>query len=253
MAKSKSKAKAKSKSKSKSKMKSSVKEKEVDWAKIGKLNKPLVDHITEPAQGIGTGKSIFDFSKPAQTGSMIARNIITPQKPKLPVGASADIVASDGDLNESDGPDYLAPRHGGLGHGIDQYEEYDDYEVNKMETNTTKKPQGRYADSIRDIRPPRKDSNPRKNQSRKNGRDMHSGMELLDLGFLLSMVESVENGEKTEVTMRKLCFNELIRTGQRSEIDSKALKIYVMDADGLYGKEIQCQAMQELAERTSHN
>jgi hypothetical protein len=242
---------AKSKSKSKSKLKS--KEKEVDWAKIGKLNKPLVDHITEPKQGIGTGKSIFDFNKPGKTGSMIGRNVITPQKPRLPVGSTADVV-SYGDDNGpqaglvQDGAGYSGPSDA---HGIDQYEEYDDYEVKKMETNTSKKPQGRYADSVRDIRPPRKDSSPRKNLSRKNGRDMHSGMELLDLAFLLAIVESVEVDEKVDVAMRKLCFNELVRTGQRTEIDSKALKVYVIDGEGLYGKEIQCQAMQELAERTS--
>jgi len=135
---------------------------------------------------------------------------------------------------------------------MDQYEEYDDYEVKEMETNTNKKPQGRYADSVRDIRPARKDAASRKNLARKNGRDMHSGMELLDLAFLLGIVESVDNDEKTEVAMRKLCFNELVRTGQRTEIDSKALKIYAIDLEGLYGKDIQCQSLQELAERTSH-
>jgi len=80
------------------------KDKEVDWAKIGKLSKPLVDHITEPKQGIGTGKSIFDFSKPAKTGSVVGRNVITPQKPKLPVGPSADVVDFDGDNETDAGP-----------------------------------------------------------------------------------------------------------------------------------------------------
>lgn len=231
----------------KSKSKSKFKEKDVDWAKIGKLNKPLVDHITEPKQGIGTGKSIFDFSKPAPSGSMIARNVILPQKPILPVGTTGLANGGIGSELESNG------HFGGANvHETNKYEEYDDYEVKKMEINTDKKPQGRYADSVRDIRPPRKDSSPRMNLGRQNGRDMHSGMELLDLGFLLNVVENVDNEEKTDVMMRKLCFNELIRTGQRSEIDSKALKIYVMDAEGLYGREIQCQAMQELAERTSH-
>jgi hypothetical protein len=233
------------------KSKSKSKEKEVDWAKIGKLSKPMVDHVTEPKQGVGTGKSIFDFSKPMKTGSMIARNIIMPQKPKIPNDSLADVVG--GDEFDDNGIDYSAPSDGSVGHSIDQYEEFDDYEVTNMETNTNKKPQGRYSDSVRDIRPQRKDNNGRKNQSRLNGRDMHSGMELLELGFLLSVVESVENDDKTEVTMRKLCFGELVRTGQRGEIDSKALKIYVMDADGLYGKEIQCQAMQELSVRTSHS
>ena len=236
------------------KSKSKSKEKEVDWAKIGKLSKPLVDHITEPKQGIGTGKSIFDFSKPAKTGSVIGRNVITPQKPKLPVGPSADVVDFDGDKETDAALVRDGMRFSDLPgtREMDQYEEYDDYEVKEMETNTNKKPQGRYADSVRDIRPARKDAASRKNLARKNGRDMHSGMELLDLAFLLSIVESVDNDEKTEVAMRKLCFNELVRTGQRTEIDSKALKIYAIDLEGLYGKDIQCQSLQELAERTSH-
>lgn len=234
--------------------KSKSKEKEVDWAKIGKLSKPLVDHITEPKQGIGTGKSIFDFSKPANTGSAIGRNVMIPQKPRLPVDTASEVdfhaeTANDAGMDDGDGSAFS---HLAGTRQMDQYEEYDDYEVKNMDTNVNKKPQGRYADSVRDIRPPRKDAASRKNLARKNGRDMHSGMELLDLAFLLSIVESVEENEKTDVAMRKLCFNELVRTGQRSEIDSKALKIYAVDADELYGKEIQCQALQELAERTSN-
>jgi len=227
------------------KSKAKSKEKEVDWAKIGKQNKPLVDRITEPKQGIGTGKSIFDFSKPAKTGSVVNRNVIVPQKPKVPAGPSSDVVDGS-DVFSADVYELPETRD------IDQYDEHDDYEVKDMDTNTNKKPQGRYADSVRDIRPVRKDSASRAGLARKNGRDMHSGMELLDLNFLLSIVESVDSNEKTEVEMRKLCFNELVRTGQRSEIDSKALKIYAVDAQALYGKEIQCQSMLELAERTSH-
>jgi len=234
------------------KSKSKSKEKEVDWAKIGKLSKPLVDHITEPQQGIGTGKSIFDFSKPAATGSAIGRNVMTPQKPKLPADIPAQVGTHSGDENDGGlGRDSVFSQLSGT-RRMDQYEDYDDYEVKDMEANTSKKPQGRYADSVRDIRPPRKDNASRKNLSRVNGRDMHSGMELLDLTFLLSIVESVDENDKTDVEMRKLCFNELVRTGQRSEIDSKSLKVYAVDADELYGKEIQCQALQELTERTTH-
>ena len=234
--------------KSKSKSKSS-KEKEVDWAKIGKLNKPLVERITEPKQGVGTGKSIVDFHKPKPAGSVLARNVTIPQPPNVPLKNDSDSVKVGGVLTSSKDSDEETDENS------KGYKENSDYKVSEMDSNTkTKKPQGRYSDSVRDIRPPRKDKNQgRKSLARKNGRDMHSGMELLGLEFLLSIVENVDGNEKNEVEMRKLCFNELIRTDQCSEIDSKALKFYVMDEEELYGKDIQYQAMQELSDRTSHS
>jgi len=234
------------------------KEKEVDWAKFGKLNKPLVDHITQPKQGVGTGKSVVEFQKKSSniTGSVMVRNVSTPQKPIVPDKTSEDFddeQENDPEAEYGDSADYSNEPAAAERPEADSYE--DNYEVNEMETKNNKKSQGRHSDNLRNIRPPRKEnkSKPRTNGSRKSGRDMHSGMELLGLEFLLSIVEDVNGDNKTDVTMRKLCFNELIRTDQRSEIDSKALKIYGMDADGLYGKDIQCQALEELAERTSHH
>lgn len=81
-------------------------------------------------------------------------------------------------------------------------------------------------------------------------RNLESGMELLDLDFLLSVVESINGEESNEVTMRKFTFEELIRTNRVNHVDSMVLKHYTMDADNLYSKDIQCAAMAELSNRT---
>ncbi|MBW8036159.1 MAG: hypothetical protein FVQ79_11140 [Planctomycetes bacterium] len=107
------------------------------------------------------------------------------------------------------------------------------------------------ADLASTFKPAVKSVKKRPNRPRKGGKDMHSGMELLELAFLLGVVEDVDSREESEVIMRRLCFGELVRSDQRHEISSNTLKIYAMDVDGLYGKQVQCQAMLELTERTS--
>ncbi len=82
--------------------------------------------------------------------------------------------------------------------------------------------------------------------------DLESGMELLELDFVLGIIESIEGADKNDVTMRKLCFNEVIRRNQQNEIDSYALKSYAINDGNLYGKDIQCEAMKEMALRTEH-
>ena len=82
--------------------------------------------------------------------------------------------------------------------------------------------------------------------------DLESGMELLELDFLLGIIENTEGADKNDVTMRKLCFNEVIRRTQQNEIDSNAMKVYAINENNLYGKDIQCEAMKELALRTEH-
>ena len=89
--------------------------------------------------------------------------------------------------------------------------------------------------------------------ARKAGRDLQSGLELLDLDFLLGVVENTGALENQDVTMRKLSFNELVRTNRVHEIDSNALKVYALDQDAHFGKEIQVEAFKELAERTASN
>ena len=85
----------------------------------------------------------------------------------------------------------------------------------------------------------------------RKGSDLQSGLELLEMDFLLSVVENTAGSDHNDVAMRKINFNEILRREQRHQIASSALKVYAMDEEGLYGKYIQCQSMQELAERTS--
>ncbi|MCJ7693280.1 MAG: hypothetical protein MUO22_07675 [Sedimentisphaerales bacterium] len=82
------------------------------------------------------------------------------------------------------------------------------------------------------------------------GRDLHGGMELLELGFLLSVLEEMSSAEVSDVTMRKLSFEELLRRDRLSRISSKALKLYAKDEQGFYGRKIQCEAMKQLSQRT---
>ncbi len=83
------------------------------------------------------------------------------------------------------------------------------------------------------------------------GKDLHGGMELLELDFLLGIVENAEGNDENDVSMRKLNFLELLRREKQNQIDSSALKVYALNAGNLYGKHIQCQAMKELAKRTA--
>jgi hypothetical protein len=76
-------------------------------------------------------------------------------------------------------------------------------------------------------------------------------MELLGLDFLLSVVENTDSDVEIDVTMRKLNFKELIRTEQLHSMDSNALKAYALNVDGFYDKHMQCEAMKELAARTT--
>jgi hypothetical protein len=83
-------------------------------------------------------------------------------------------------------------------------------------------------------------------------KDLHSGMELLGLDFLLSIVENTNGGDdEKDVAIRKLNFKELLRRGKLNQADSKALRIYAINKGNLYGKDIQCEAMKSLAERTA--
>jgi hypothetical protein len=92
---------------------------------------------------------------------------------------------------------------------------------------------------------------PEGESARGKGRDLAGGMEMLELEFLLSVVEEAGGDDKNDVAMRQLNFNELIRREQVNEIDSNALKIYARDGGGLYGKDIQCEAIRELTVRTA--
>jgi hypothetical protein len=87
--------------------------------------------------------------------------------------------------------------------------------------------------------------------NRSREKDLAIGMEILDLDFLLSVVENTEGNDKNDVAMRRLTFDELLRREQQDTIDSNSLKVYAMNEGELYGKVIQCEAMKVLTERTT--
>jgi hypothetical protein len=75
-------------------------------------------------------------------------------------------------------------------------------------------------------------------------------MEILDMDFLVKVVENTKGRSKKDVMMRKLVFDELLRREQVTAVDSKALNIYTINKSKLYDKKIQSGAMKVLAERT---
>ncbi len=89
---------------------------------------------------------------------------------------------------------------------------------------------------------------PRSESARK--RNLNSGMELLELDFLLSIIENTEANDENHVTMRKLTFHEVLRRENQSHIDSNALTVYAVNKGNLYDKTIQCEAIKELTKRT---
>jgi hypothetical protein len=82
-------------------------------------------------------------------------------------------------------------------------------------------------------------------------KDLRGGMDLLELDFLLSIVENTKGNNQNDVTMRKLNFNEILRREKQNQIDSNALAVYAVNAGNLYGKDIQCEAIKELAKKTA--
>jgi hypothetical protein len=85
---------------------------------------------------------------------------------------------------------------------------------------------------------------------RRKGKDLKSGMELLAKDFLAGVVEQTGEVGRQDIEIRRLCFNELIRRDELGVLSSDALKVYILDERGFYGKVIQCAAMKELAGRT---
>lgn len=81
-------------------------------------------------------------------------------------------------------------------------------------------------------------------------RNLNSGMELLELDFLLSVIENTEANDERHVTMRKLTFHEVLRRDEQNHIDSNALAVYAVNKENLFDKTIQCEAIKELTKRT---
>jgi predicted nucleic-acid-binding protein len=81
-------------------------------------------------------------------------------------------------------------------------------------------------------------------------RDLTSGMEMLASDFLVGIVEQTDTVDQRDIAMQQLCFAELVRRRGLWAVASEALKVYVLDDGKLFSKEICCEAMKELAERT---
>lgn len=82
--------------------------------------------------------------------------------------------------------------------------------------------------------------------------DRQSGIELLDLDFLCRNVKNIDLKDKTSVSIRKFCFEELARRNSLNYLDGSTLKAYAKNEDKLFDKAIQCQALSALASKTSH-
>ncbi len=81
--------------------------------------------------------------------------------------------------------------------------------------------------------------------------DLTSGMELLELDFLLGVVANTAGDDKNNITMSKLSFNELVRRAELNRVSSGTLKAYAINQGALYDKNIQCEAIRELSRRTA--
>jgi hypothetical protein len=91
-----------------------------------------------------------------------------------------------------------------------------------------------------------------KNESaEERGANLTSGMELLELDFLLGIVANTRGNDKNNVMMRKLGFNELVRRAELGRVSSSMLKVYAINQSNLYDKNIQCEAIRELSRRTA--
>lgn len=84
----------------------------------------------------------------------------------------------------------------------------------------------------------------------KVGRDLGGGTELLGREFLVGVIEDTDGSDERDVSMRRMSFEELVRRGELGRSSSEALKVYAVDEGHLYGKVIQCEALEELARRT---
>ncbi|MCK5174130.1 MAG: hypothetical protein KAR47_12120 [Planctomycetes bacterium] len=237
-------------------MKKAVLEK-ADWRKIGKTK---VVSVASPSHVVPASPQAIKVTKP--------------QRPSVPP-AAAKVRGGPNVVEPQQGvgvppPEAIARGDGAEPGGVRKYEEvniaeYDsNYEVKEMETSTVAKPetrQGHYTNNTIGGGKVEKANGPRRSQasaakshdaSRRRDRDLRTGMDVLDLEFLLTVVENTGGNDTNEIAMRKLSFNELMRTQRVHELDSSALKVYAMDEYGHFGKDIQCEAMKELTERTLH-
>jgi hypothetical protein len=189
---------------------------------------PRAIRVTEPQQGVGAGPGPV-------------RRITEPQKP---VAGASTVESRPADLRETERIDKMDEMQADT---VVETQTTDGHYLNKAATATEEVAVEAKAGRAKRSRRTEK---LRSESSRRRGKDLQSGMELLGLDFLLSVVEKTDSNEELDVTMRKLNFNELIRTEQLHAVDSNALKVYAMNEGGLYSRDAQCEAMKELAART---
>ncbi len=135
----------------------------------------------------------------------------------------------------------------------EEYEENNVRETPKREELRRNRPQGKVSSRLRakSNEPERKSARPKSSPKR---RDLSGGMELLEVDFLLDVVENTEEESEADIIMRAAAFHELIRRDQLKHADSEALTVYAVNTDGYFDKEIQSEAVRELAQRTySHS
>ena len=87
---------------------------------------------------------------------------------------------------------------------------------------------------------------------RTKGRDLKNGMDLLTREFLVDVVEKTDSAGKLDISMRCMCFDELVRRNELFALSSEALKVYVLNEGELFSKTIRLAAMAQLADRTGH-
>ncbi len=84
----------------------------------------------------------------------------------------------------------------------------------------------------------------------KNNRDTRSGMELLGVEFILNLAERTDFDSRDDAVMHNIGLNELIRRDSFDHLDSRTLAAYATNDGDFYSRQIQCSAMQILAQRT---
>ena len=253
---------------------------DIDWRKLGHAE-PKVKSVTEPKFGSGTApiavsvakpKSSTPPAKPQVKPSQNAVALAEPPEMKPPSPETKERVVPlkpmAASVTKPQRPKVPAPAEKPRVMNIIEQKQQcqeKECEVNKMDTNTISTDrtanQSRFSEQtttvgtirreekVNKVRDSIKKDN-RADNSRKRGRDLSSGMDLLDIDFMLDVVENIGASDANDLLMRKLIFNELLRTERLHEMDSQALKGYAINEGGLFDKDIQCEALKELTERT---
>jgi hypothetical protein len=191
---------------------------------------PKAIRITEPEQGVGMGPG---------------RKVTLPQKPVVPAPAAQPEPMNVSEKERNDEVKQMQTDTVVKGRTTGE-EHYSNTPGAVVEETAAEEKASKMKQSTRTEKL-------RGEPARRRGRDLQGGMELLGLDFLLSIVENTDSSAELDVTMRKLNFNELIRTEQLHAVDSNVLRVYAMNSDGLYDKNIQCEAIKELTARTASN